>query len=46
MTETLTVHNGIDVDQPLATIDAIKDHPHVASLTGAPSCCQWSWMDY
>ena len=27
MTETETVRNGIDVDQLLATIDAIKDHP-------------------
>ena len=32
MTETLTVRNGIDVDQPVATIDAIKDHPQVASF--------------
>jgi hypothetical protein len=32
MNETLTVRNGIDVDQLLATIDAIKDNPHVASL--------------
>ena len=45
MTETETVRNGIDVGQLPATIDAIKDHPHVASLTGAPSCCQWSWID-
>jgi uncharacterized OsmC-like protein len=33
MTETLTVRNGIDVDQLLATIDAIKDDPNVASFT-------------
>ena len=32
MTETETVRNGIDVDQLLATIDAIKDHPQVSSL--------------
>ena len=29
MTETETVRNGIDVDQLLATIDAIKDDPQV-----------------
>ena len=27
MTETLTIRNGIDVDQLLATIEAIKDDP-------------------
>jgi hypothetical protein len=32
MTETVTVRNGIDVDQLLATINAIKDHPQVASF--------------
>jgi hypothetical protein len=32
MTETETVRNGIDVDQLLATIDAIKDDPQVLSL--------------
>jgi uncharacterized OsmC-like protein len=33
MTETVTVRNGIDVDQLLTTIDAIKDDPNVASFT-------------
>jgi hypothetical protein len=41
MTETLTVRNGIDVDQMLATIDAIKDDLNVASFTfPASSRCQ------
>ena len=33
MTETLTVRTGIDVDQLLATIDAIKDDPNAATFT-------------
>jgi uncharacterized OsmC-like protein len=33
MTETVSLRNGIDVDQLLATIDAIKDDPNVASFT-------------
>ena len=30
---TITVRNGIDVDQLLGTIDAIKDDPNVATFT-------------
>jgi hypothetical protein len=33
MTETVTLRNGIDADQLLTTIDAIKDDPNVASFT-------------
>jgi uncharacterized OsmC-like protein len=33
MAETLTVRNGIDVEQLLATIEAIKDDPNVATFT-------------
>jgi len=41
MTEIVTVRTEIDVDQQLATIDAIKDDPNVASFTfRASSRCQ------
>jgi hypothetical protein len=41
MTEIVTVRNGIDLDQQLATIDAIKDDLNVASFTfPASSRCQ------
>ena len=41
MTQIVTVRNGIDVDQQLATIDAIKDDLNVASFTfRASSRCQ------
>jgi uncharacterized OsmC-like protein len=33
MTETLTIRNGIDVDQLLATIEAMKDDPAVGTFT-------------
>ena len=33
MTETLTIRNGIDVDQLLATIETIKDDPAVGTFT-------------
>ena len=33
MTETLTIRNGIDVDQLLTTIEAIKDDPAVGTST-------------
>jgi uncharacterized OsmC-like protein len=33
MTETATIRNGIDIDQLLATIDAIKNDANVASFT-------------
>lgn len=33
MTETLTVRNGVDVDQLLGTIDAIKNDPGLATFT-------------
>jgi uncharacterized OsmC-like protein len=40
MTETVTIRNGIDVDQLVATIDAIKEDPNVASFTFRASS-QW-----
>jgi uncharacterized OsmC-like protein len=33
MTETVTIRNGVDVDQLVATIEAIKDEPTAASFT-------------
>ena len=33
MTETVTIRNGIDVDQLLATIEAMKDDPAVGTFT-------------
>lgn len=33
MTQTTTVRNGIDVEQLLTTIEAVKDDPQVASFT-------------
>jgi uncharacterized OsmC-like protein len=40
MTETVTIRNGIDVDQLLATIDAIKANPAVGTFTFRASS-QW-----
>lgn len=42
MTETTTVRNGIDVDQLLGTIEAIKDDPRVGSFTFRASS---RWQD-
>jgi len=33
MSDTVTIRNGIDVDQLLATIEAIKDDPAVGTFT-------------
>lgn len=45
MTETATIRNGIDVDQLVATIDAIKDDPTVASFTFRASS-EWEHGTY
>lgn len=42
MTETVTIRNGIDVDQLVATIEAIKDNPAVATFTFRASS---RWQD-
>jgi uncharacterized OsmC-like protein len=42
MTETVTIRNGIDVDQLLATIDAIKNDPAVGTFTFRASS---RWQD-
>jgi uncharacterized OsmC-like protein len=42
MTETVTIRNGIDVDQLVATIEAIKDDPAVGMFTFRASS---RWQD-